>query len=257
VSLSMLAGMLYWNSQTARTRDVRPLIVYCAVSLQPPVEEIARLYEAEVGVPVQVEYGGSQVLLARLELRRDGDVFIPADDDYLRIAEEKGLISSRTPLTRLRPVVAVAGGNPRGIATIKDLLRKDVKLAIPDPKTAAIGRLVRARLGERWEAIWSHARLVRTTVGDVASDVRLGVADATFAWDDTVRQMPGLSAVELPEFAGVEAHVAAGLLTTTQHLERAQDFGRYLSASDRGQPVFQKRGYQTISGSPWTRPEGR
>ena len=82
-SIVVLSGLLAWNSQSALSPDVRPIVVYCAVALQPPVEELARKFELETGIPVQVEYGASQVLLTRLELRRDGDLFIPADDDYL------------------------------------------------------------------------------------------------------------------------------------------------------------------------------
>jgi molybdate transport system substrate-binding protein len=256
-SILVLSGLLAWNSQSVRSTAGRPIVVYCAVALQPPVEELARKFEMETGVPLQVEYGASQVLLTRLELRRDGDLFIPADDDYLRLTAEKNLLEARVPLTRLRPVVAVALGNPLGVKTLDDLVRPDVRLTLPDPKTAAIGRVVSTRLGSRWDRLREHSQMLRTTVGDVATDVKLGVADATFVWDETAHQVSGLMAIELPELAGVDAKIAAGILRTSKQPDVAREFARYLTASDRGEQVFKARGYTTLGGEPWSRTESR
>src|SRR5262245_53168710 len=175
ISIVLLSGLLAWNSQSKQSQLGQVVVVYCAVALQPPSEAMARKFESATGIRVQVEYGASQVLLARLELRRDGDLYIPADDDYLRTTAEKNLLESRVPLTRLRPVVAVAVGNPRGVKTLDDLVRPDVRLTLPDPKTAAIGRVVSSRLGARWDRLREHCQMLRTTVGDVATDVKLGV----------------------------------------------------------------------------------
>src|SRR5438105_4894727 len=212
VSIAILAGLLAWNSLSSRAPGVKPIIVYCAIALQPPIEELAREYDKEVGVAVQVEYGGSQVLLARIDLRKQGDLYIPADDDYLRKAEQKSLVESRVPLTRLHPVIAVAAGNPLGVKSVDDMVRKEVRTALPDPNSAAIGRLVRSTLGTKWDKIWAKNLLLRETVGDVAGDVAAHAVDATFVWDETTKQVKGLAAIEVPEFANVEAQVAAGIL---------------------------------------------
>ena len=34
------------------------LVMYCAAGIKAPVEEIAKAYEAEYGVQIQLEYGG-------------------------------------------------------------------------------------------------------------------------------------------------------------------------------------------------------
>jgi molybdate transport system substrate-binding protein len=256
-SIVVLSGLLAWNSQSALSPDVRPIIVYCAVALQPPVEELAHKFTLETGIPVQVEYGASQVLLTRLELRRDGDLFIPADDDYLRTTAEKKLLETRVPLTRLRPVIAVAAGNPRAVKTLDDLVRPDIRLTLPDPKTAAIGRVVSARLGSRWDRLREHCQILRTTVGDVATDIELGAADATFVWDETAHQVAGLLAIDVPELAGAEAKIAAGILGTSKQPDVAREFARFLAASDRGEQVFKARGYTTLGGEPWSRPGAR
>jgi molybdate transport system substrate-binding protein len=257
VSIAMLSVLLAWNSCSKQKTGGQPIVVYAAVALQPPIEELARAYTAETGSPIQVEYGASQVLLAQLEIRKNGDVYIPADGEYLKMVDDKGLVQSTVPLTRLRPVVAVAAGNPRGVKTLDDLLRKDVRLGFPDPKMAAIGRIVRNRLVKEWGPLWSKGIMLRATVSEAAADIKFGIIDATFTWDSTVKQMPELAAVEVPEFADIESKVAAGILKTSKQPENAQAFVRYLTASDRGQPVFERSGYQTFGGEPWSRPESR
>src|SRR5438270_309059 len=112
ISLAAIAGLvllLAWNTHSATTGAAhRPLSVLCAPALKPPVEALARAYEEETGVPVQLEYGGSQVILARAASGADGDLFLPADDDYVRMAEERGLISETFPLARPLPELAGA-----------------------------------------------------------------------------------------------------------------------------------------------------
>ena len=152
-------------------------------------------------------------------------------------------------------MVAVAAGNPLGIQRLADLPQPDVRLSLPNPDTAAIGRVVKAKLADQWPDSGA-GRVVRITVGDVATDVKLGVADAGFVWDETVIQLPGLAAVELSELAGVEAQVAVAVLTNGDAAGRCP-FVRPLShrAGSRRRHSL-RRGFRTIPGEPWSS-EGR
>lgn len=240
VAMVILACLLALNSRAASG-----LLVYCAAGLQPPVEESARAFEAVSGVPVRLQYGGSQTLLANAEISRLGDLYIPADDDYLHLAREKGLIAETVTLARMRPVVAVRRGNPLKIERLSDLLRSDVRVALARPETAAIGRLARDRLRElgQWELLRSKAVVMRPTVGDVANDVKVGAADAAFVWDANVVQMPDLEAVTLPEFSGATARVSAAVLRSSTRVEQARALARFLAAAEGGRPIFARLGY--------------
>ncbi len=44
------------------------LVFYCAAGMQPPVEKIVAEYCEQLGVSVQVQYGGSATLLSQLEV---------------------------------------------------------------------------------------------------------------------------------------------------------------------------------------------
>ena len=120
--LIALVGLLAWDSWRGPTAaSKRPLIVYCAAGLRPPVEAAAQAYQQEYGVQVQLQYGGSQTLLANIEASQRGDLYLPADDSYLRMARDKGLVARRCRLARMTPVLAVPKGNPKNLHSLDDL----------------------------------------------------------------------------------------------------------------------------------------
>src|SRR5262245_48434729 len=47
VSIALLAVLLAWNSCSRQHGGVQPVVVYAAVALQPPIEELARAFTAE------------------------------------------------------------------------------------------------------------------------------------------------------------------------------------------------------------------
>src|SRR5688572_29777961 len=124
----------------------RPVLVYCGAGMRMPVDAAAKAYEAETGVRVELQYGGSQTLLANAEVSKTGDLFLPGDDSYLRKAEEKGLLDEAVPLGRMAAVLVVRKDNPKKIAAMADLLRPDVRVVQANPDAAAIGKITRQAL---------------------------------------------------------------------------------------------------------------
>src|SRR4051812_1905763 len=79
--LAILVALLV--SKPTQTASKTPLVMYCAAGLKAPVEAAAKAYELEFGVPIQLQFGGSQTLLANIEISKRGDLYLPADDSYL------------------------------------------------------------------------------------------------------------------------------------------------------------------------------
>ncbi len=252
--LIALVALLFWNpwhghGSTAK----RPLFLYCAAGIRPPVEEAARDYQREYGVEVQVQYGPSGGLLANAEATQRGDLFLPADDSYLEIARTKGLVKETLPLAHMTPVLAVPKGNPKSLNSLDDLNRPGVRLAQANPDAAAVGKVTKAALMKagKWTELEKNIVVTKPTVSDVGNDVVIGAVDAGLVWDANVRQTPQLEAVNLPVFANVHALVAVGVLTTSEQPTAALRFARYLAARDKGLPLFQRDGYEPVEGDPW------
>ena len=251
--LLVLAGMLFSIRKTAGRSSKQPLVVFCAAGIRAPVEAVARAYERETGVGVQLQYGGSQTLLANLEISRTGDLYIPADESYLALAQTKRLTGESIPLARMHAVLAVPKGNPKRLTSLADLMRDGVRLAQANPDAAAVGKLVRDALQKsgQWDTVAARTIVFTGTVNDVANDVKLGAVDAGFIWDAMRGLYPDLETVELPELAGVEARISAAVLASAKDPAAALRFARYLGARDKGLPEFQRSGYEVAGGGEW------
>jgi molybdate transport system substrate-binding protein len=253
--LALMWDSIHWPGSRQNSKE--PIIVYCAAGLKTPMETIAKEYEQTYGVPIRLQYEGSQTLLASLEVAKHGDLYLPADDSYLQLAQEKQLLDESIPLAQMRLVLAVRKGNPRQFHSLDDVLRSDVKLAQANPDAAAVGKLTRTALQKqgKWEQFTLRVVVYKPTVNDVANDVQLGTVDAGIVWNTTVFQRPDLEAVELPELKETSAHVAVGLLKSSTQPAAAMRFARYLSARDRGLKQFAEQGFSVIDGDPWMEAE--
>jgi molybdenum ABC transporter molybdate-binding protein len=247
------------------------LAVYCAAGLRFPAEEIARQYEEEYGIAVEIQFGGSDTLLHRIEVNKfdTGDLYLAADDWYTDEARQRGLAAETIPIAYQGLVIVVRKDGPKQIAGLGDLLAADVRVALANPDQAAIGRATRRGLekvpldgGTLWHQLEQHVTkhgVFKPTVNEVATDVKLGSVDAGIVWDATVR-MPSyreeLLAITVPELQAEVDLVSICVLNSSRQPTAALKFARYLSARDRGLPVFEQHGMKPVDGDRWAdRPE--
>lgn len=253
------AGVFAWALlKPGTSKAPRPVLVYCGAGMRVPVEAAAKAYEAETGTRIELQYGGSQTLLANAEVSRRGDLYLPGDDGYLKKAEEKGLLDETLKIGRMSAVLAVRKGNPKKVAGLADLLRADVRVVQANPDAAAVGKLTRETLSKsgRWEALRSKTAVFKPTVHEVGNDLKLEAADAGFLWDAVMGQYPDLETVAAPELAGAEATISVGVLRSTSDASGALRFARWLASEDKGLPEFRKAGFRTVKGDAWEpRPE--
>jgi molybdenum ABC transporter molybdate-binding protein len=228
------------------------LTVYCAAGLKKPVEAIAAAYREELGIEVNLQYGGTGTLLSQIEVAKRGDLFIAADDGSLADAGKRKLVAEALPLVVQRPVLAVKAGNPKAIRALADLVRDDVRLALANPEAASISKVSKRLLGAEWDRLAAKAVVMKPTVTELAADLQLGATDAAIVWDAVVKQFEGLEAVELTKVSGHRENASAAVLTVCQDPVAALRFARYLAAPDRGGKVFDEHGFTPAGGDPWT-----
>ena len=261
IGLAVLIVSAYWLMRDTTTpattgRVDGDLMVYCAAGMRLPIERIAADYQKEYGQRLRLQYGGSNTLLNQIQVARMGDLFLAGDDSYMKLAHETGLIEEELPVARMRPVIAVAQGNPRAIQSVRDLLRPEVRVALGNADQAAIGTITRQVLQEsgHWDALEKHVQengVFKPTVSDVANDVKLGSVDAGIVWDSTAAQYPELQAISTPELSKGEALVTLGVVTHSRQPTSALRFARYAAARDRGLKVFEAFGFQPVDGDVW------
>ncbi len=232
-------------SPVARREISSELIVFCAASNQAVLESIRREYELETGRSVTTQYGGSQTLLAQLELSGQGDLYLPADDSYLALAKEKGLVDAVFPIAKMRCGVAVQKGNPLKVKDLASLISSEVRLVQANPEAAAIGKLTRQSLLDtgQWQPLAEATEAFRGTVIEVVNDIAVGAADAGIVYDAALHSYPDLEFIAIPELRGAHSQVSVGVLKSSANATAALDFARFIVAVDRGLQQYAKHGF--------------
>jgi ABC-type molybdate transport system substrate-binding protein len=249
VAFAGLAAALAWFDEEGRAGAAeRPLIVYIAPTARPPLEAIRPAYERETGRRIELRESPSEVLLEKIRLSHPtepADLFIPADDSYIRQARDFGLVGESIPVARIRGVILLPKGNPKGIASWNDLLREGVRVAVPNT-SAAIGKVARESLVQTgtWGALEPH--VVGTfTVTDAAFMTKTGGVDAALVWDAVARapSYRGQPVLTLPELAGVLGRVEVAILKQSRDPTAARKLACYIAAADRGLAHFRAAGF--------------
>jgi len=234
-SLLVLAGLVAALAvrEAPRAADERPLLVYVAASLRPAMTLVAQDYEAATGTRVELRFGASEDLLTRVEFPSaadPADVFLPADDSYLRIAGAKGLIADTVPLSSMRAVLLLPPTNKQRIAMTgwADLIRPGSRVSLAN-EGAAIGKVVRTRLTAlgKWGELEPNV-IGAGTVTESANATPVGAVDAAIVWDAVARNYPMQPTLELPELADIRGDVKIARLKQSRHPDAA-DFVKYVA----------------------------
>jgi molybdate transport system substrate-binding protein len=256
----VLLGLLFWqlgriaparpngagSPQTETDPAKPPLVVYVAASNRPVFEEFSKDFERRFKIPVEAQYGASQTLLTSLDVSKTGDLYLPADSSYLDRAREKDLVREIYPLGKMTAALAVAKGNPKGIKTLDDVLKEGVRFVQANPDAAAIGLLTRNAFTKtgQWEKLESRTATFKTTVNDVANDIKAGAADAGIVYDVVIQANPELEQVVVPELFDIKALVQIAILNSTAQPAEAVQLAKDMADPTHGQLLYRKYGFE-------------
>lgn len=228
----------------------RTLVAFVGSASQPPTEAATALFEERSGARVEVHFGGSGEMLARLKLAAQGDVYFPGSSDYLELAKREGLVdpSSETRVAYLVPAINVPKGNPKGIRTLADLAREGVRFAIARPDTVCVGLYAVEVLERAGLSAAARRNIVTHTesCAKTAQVVALGHVDAVLGWDVFEHWDPEkietvyLPAEEVPRIG----YLPAAIASTSRDPELARAYLDFL-VSEEGRAVYRRWNYLT------------
>ena len=201
ILLVLLGGAFWWltNDNDRDGPGSADLLFHCAAGLRKPMSEIARQYEEEFGVKVNLQFGGSGALASQLELA-GGDLYLPADQSYIDSAREKGLMEEAIPVALLTAGLVVPKGNPRGLTTLSDLGKEGLKISLAE-RSASVGRFTWKVLEEEGLLARVNPNVVVTkpTVNAIVEDVATGAVDVSLAWDAVAKNFSEVEWLAVPE----------------------------------------------------------
>ncbi len=232
---------------TTAARTGETLRLYCGAGLRPAMAEVVQAFEARTGIVVECDYAGSGMLMSRVKLQREGDLFMPGDVWYLDQIAEEGMIASRQMVTYFVPVIIVAKGNPKGIRGPADLARPGVRLALGNPEACQIGRITEKVLIKNavdMAAVRENLVFHSVTVNELGLQIKTGRADAAVVWDAIAAYYAdSADTVRIPLAQNKVSRVALGVLEFSEHKEAAERFVAF-AAGDEGKAIFRKHNYQ-------------
>jgi molybdate transport system substrate-binding protein len=224
------------------------LLLYAGAGLRPAMDDLVHAYQEKTGVAVDVDYGGSGMIISRLRLSHQGDLFMPGDVWYVELAEKEDLVASKTMVCYYVPVILVEKGNPKNIHGLKDLLRPGIRLGLGNPKACQVGRAseaVFAKNGISPEAVAKNLVFSSVTVNELGVQVTMGQLDAAIVWDAVaVYYADRADVVPIPLAENDISNVAVAVLKCSRQPEAAQRFVDFLLGPD-GQAIFHKHQYRT------------
>ncbi|NDV18624.1 molybdate ABC transporter substrate-binding protein [Pseudodesulfovibrio sp. JC047] len=224
--------------------------IFAGAGLMKPMEELRRNFEAAHNVHIDVHYGSSGEIFGMLGVGQTCDVFIPGAEKYTRDAIKNGWVyeASVKPIVKHVPVIVVPAGNPANIQGLADLERPGVKVALCDPKAAAIGKVSKKMLTKAglWEKVTPNVVVYAPTCNQLLIYTALEQADAAINWLDVTTWAEGRGKVQVVRIE--KKHNMIKTIPTAVHVSAkdnplALELNAYI-ASAEGLVVWQKWGFE-------------
>ncbi len=123
------------------SKNDKKLIIFAGSASKHATEEIIKIFEKETNIKVEIIFGGSGYVLTQMMMSQMGDIYFPGSSDYMEIAKNKNVVFPETEekICYLIPSINVVKNNPKRILKLKDLLRKDLKIAMANPEGVCLG----------------------------------------------------------------------------------------------------------------------
>jgi len=230
------------------------LTVFAAASLKDAFSEAADvLGKRNPPIAVRYSFAGSQQLVLQLEQGAAADVFASADQRWMQVAQDSGLVAgSPVVFARNRLVVITPASNPGRIDRLEDLGKRGLKLVL-GAEAVPVGKYSREALDRLRDAPGFGAdyskRVLRNLVSEeenvkaVVSKVQLGEADAGIVYvsDVTPPVRKVVRTIEIPDPYNVVAAYPIAVLRQSQQPAAARAFVEYITSAE-GQAVLARHG---------------
>lgn len=216
------------------------LTVLAAASLTEAFKSIAGAFEKEhPGLTVAFSFAASSTLAAQINEGAEADVFASADEANMQKVAGELAGAPRTFATN-RLTIVVPKGNPNHIASLADLARSGITLALAAPQVPA-GKYAAEVLAKAGVTVGAHSQEV--DVRAALNKVALDEADAAIVYVTDVRAAADkVETVAIPDQYNVVAKYPIAVLKRGGDAQRAAAFVDYV-LSDAGQATLRRYGF--------------
>ena len=223
---SLLAGEIYF---------------YIGSAFIKPAKEIAKLYEkSHKNSNVLIISGGSKILLQKILLSKKGDIYLPGAELYKTLAEKKGIVLFSKDFIKQIPVFALSKRGEKKIFSFKDLCKKNIKIALGNENTMALGKIyvkIKEKFPDRIsECIEKNCVIKGTNVAQIANYIKMNIVDAGVVFE-SVANLFKFKIINIPEKYNVVDKAPLILLKFSKN----KSFFNFII---KNKMIFEKYGYK-------------
>ncbi|PVV12553.1 MAG: hypothetical protein B6D77_05320 [gamma proteobacterium symbiont of Ctena orbiculata] len=229
----------------------KELLVYCGITMIKPISVIAAILEKREGIKISIIKGGSGNLLRSIRFNRQGDLFLPGSESYIRQAKAEGLISKSVHVGYNKAAMMVREGNPKGIQQNLDAMKSpNHYIVIGNPDSGSIGKETKKILSSAgiFEDVMLNVKELTTDSKRLIEVLKDGEADLVINWHATATWPENSKLIDsLPIDAqyAKKKRLMLGLLSTAKYPEIATKFMDF-AASDDGKRIFDSYGLYQV-----------
>ncbi|CAM3321625.1 molybdate ABC transporter substrate-binding protein [Kibdelosporangium persicum] len=211
--------------------------VFAAASLTETFTQIGKDFEAgHPGVRVRFNFGGSSALAQQISQGAPADVFASASPANMKQVADTGAVT----FVRNKPQIAVGKGNPLKIATLADVTKPEVKLALCAQQVpcgaAATKAFEVAKLTPKPVTLEQDVKATLTKV-------KLGEVDAALVYrTDVSAAADDIDGVDFPEAIQAVNDYPIVTLTNAPNAAGGKAFVDYV-LSEKGRQVLTTAGF--------------
>ncbi len=231
----------------------RAITVFAAASLTDAFTEIGKQFEnANPGVEVKLNFGGSQNLRTQIEQGAQADVFASANQlEMDTLINEKFIEQDAQQIFLTNQLVVILpSNNPANIVQLQDLSKPGLKLVLA-AEDVPVGKYARQALdnmngtfGMGFKAkVLANVVSNEDNVKQVVAKVQLGEADAGIVYTSDAVAAPELQSIEIPANLNVIAKYPIAPLVNTHNKGLANQFIHFVLSSE-GQSILKKWGFR-------------
>jgi molybdate transport system substrate-binding protein len=220
----------------------KKITVFAAASLKQTFTDIGEQFKTEnPGALVEFSFAGSSDLVTQLTQGAQADVFASADTKNMDKAAQAGLLAGDpVNFASNTLTIAVAPGNPKKIASFKDLTQPGLNVVVCAPQVPCGSA---AHKVEQATGVTLNPVSEESSVSDVLNKVSTGQADAGLVYvTDAKGAADKVVAVAFPEAAGAVNTYPIAVLKESKNQELARKFVDLVTA-ESGQKVLAAAGF--------------
>ncbi|HKE02363.1 MAG TPA: molybdate ABC transporter substrate-binding protein [Planctomycetota bacterium] len=215
------------------------VLVFAAASLAGPFEEIKKGH-ADLGIDFQ--FAGTPQLVAQIQQGAPADVLASADEPNMKKVVDGGLAAEAPRVfARNELQIVVEPKNPKKIASLADLARADLRVALCAAEVPA-GRYAREALAKAGVKVSPVSE--EPNVKALVSKVALGEIDAGIVYVTDVKAAKDkVAGVAIPPEQNVRATYPIARMRDAKNADGAKAFVE-LVLSEEGRKILESYGFQ-------------